>query len=188
MPQVAIENATFIQNLMTAYKGESNAHARYIAFAAKADVDGLYGVASMFRAVARAEKIHAENHARAIEQLGGEAIDDADPVGLSTTLENLKTALAGEQYEIETMYPGFLKEASESKNAAAIRSFHDALEAEKVHAVFLARQSRLPKPDQPIRGWELYVISMSVRSAVIPRRSLRNTGAVQYVTAHGSTS
>jgi rubrerythrin len=53
---------------------------------------------------------------------------------VKSTLENRKVALNGEQYEIDTMYPGFLEEATERKNNAAIRTFHGALEAEKTHA------------------------------------------------------
>ena len=53
---------------------------------------------------------------------------------MKSTLENLKTALAGEQYEVDTMYPGFIEEATARKNTAAIRTFHGAMEAEKTHA------------------------------------------------------
>ena len=58
-------------NLETAFNGESNAQARYLAFAKKADADGLPPVASLFRAAARAEEIHAANHAKVIRALGG---------------------------------------------------------------------------------------------------------------------
>src|ERR1035438_9922283 len=73
MPTIAAENETTIQNLLAAFEGESNAHAKYIAFAVKADQDGILGAASLFRAAGRAEQIHAANHARVIKQLGGEA-------------------------------------------------------------------------------------------------------------------
>ena len=53
---------TTLDNLVTAYNGESNAHARYVEFAKKADEDGYGQVASLFRAAARAEEIHAETH------------------------------------------------------------------------------------------------------------------------------
>jgi rubrerythrin len=66
--------------------------------------------------------------------LGGEAQCTVHPVEVKTTLENLKAALAGEQYEVSTMYPGFLAEAEVTKNTAAIRTFKGALEAEKTHA------------------------------------------------------
>jgi len=134
MSAIAAENAITVQNLMTAFEGESNAHAKYTAFAAKADEDGLRGAASLFRAAARAEQIHASNHARVIGILGGRAECEIHPVVVDSTLENLKSALNGEQYEIDTMYPGFLAEAAEHKNTAATRTFHGALEAEKTHA------------------------------------------------------
>ena len=131
---VAAENATTIQNLLAAFEGESNAHAKYTAFATKADAEGLHGAASLFRAAARAEQIHAANHARVIKLLGGEAHCEIHAVEVKTTLENLKAALSGEQYEIDTMYPGFLAEATARNSTAAIRTFTGALEAEKTHA------------------------------------------------------
>jgi len=134
MPAIVAENATTVENLLTAFGGESNAHAKYTAFAVKADEDGLHGAASLFRAAARAEQIHATNHARVIGQMGGHAECEIHNVEVKSTLENLKTALNGEQYEIDTMYPDFLAEATERKNTAAIRTFTGALEAEKTHA------------------------------------------------------
>ena len=134
MPAIAPENTVTVQNLLAAFEGESNAHAKYTAFAVKADADGLQGAASLFRAAARAEQIHAANHARVIKQLGGEATCEIHAVDVKTTLENLKAALGGEQYEIDTMYPGFLEEATARGNTAAIRTFTGALEAEKTHA------------------------------------------------------
>jgi rubrerythrin len=134
MSEIAAENAITIQNLMTAFEGESNAHAKYTAFADKADSEGLYGAASLFRAAARAEQIHAANHARVIGTLGGRAEAEIQPVEVDSTLENLKAALNGEQYEIDIMYPGFLAEAAEHNNPAATRTFYGAMEAEKTHA------------------------------------------------------
>jgi rubrerythrin len=134
MPTIAAENETTIQNLLAAYEGESNAHAKYIAFAVKADEDGFLGVASLFRAAGRAEQIHATNHARVIKQLGGEAKCKIHPVEVKTTLDNLKAALSGEQHEIDVMYPEFLAEATAHGNTLAIRTLTGALEAEKTHA------------------------------------------------------
>jgi rubrerythrin len=134
MPTIAEESVTTVQNLLAAFEGESNAHAKYTAFAAKADEDELHGVASLFRAAARAEQIHAANHSRVLHQLGSRSECEIHPVEVKSTLENLKAALNGEKYEIDTMYPGFLAEATEHKNVAAIRTFTGALEAEKTHA------------------------------------------------------
>jgi rubrerythrin len=134
MSGIVAENAVTVQNLLAAFEGESNAHAKYTAFAAKADDDGLHGAASLFRAAARSEQIHATNHSRVLHQLGSRSECEIHPVEVKSTLENLKTALNGEQYEIDTMYPGFLEEATERKNTGAIRTFTGAMEAEKTHA------------------------------------------------------
>ena len=134
MPSIAAENEVTIQNLLAAFEGESNAHAKYTAFAIKADEDGLHGAASLFRAAGRAEQIHAANHARVIKQLGAEAKCTIHPVDVQSTLDNLKAALSGEQHEIDVMYPEFLAEAEAHANTLAIRTFTGALEAEKCHA------------------------------------------------------
>ena len=111
MAEIAAENAVTVKNLLSALEGESNANAKYNAFAIKADADGFRGAASLFRAAARAEQIHATNHARVIVQLGGKVAIKIHEIEVGSMLENLKTALAGEQYEIATMYPGFIAEA-----------------------------------------------------------------------------
>jgi rubrerythrin len=134
MPGIVAENTVTVENLLAAFEGESNAHAKYTAFAARADADGLHGAASLFRAAARAEQIHATNHARVIGLMAGHAECEIHAVEVKSTLENLKAALNGEQYEIDVMYPGFLAEATAHKSTAAIRTFHGALEAEKTHA------------------------------------------------------
>ncbi len=109
------------ENLSTAFAGESQASQRYLAFAKKADQEGYPQVARLFRAAAAAESVHAGNHFRA---------DD----GVKTTLENLQTALAGENYEVNSMYPPMLASAQEEDQKKAANSFHWALEVEKVHA------------------------------------------------------
>ena len=134
MSSAAAGNEITIKNLLAAFEGESNAHAKYMLFAKNADADGLHGAASLFRAAARAEEIHAANHARVIKQLGGEAKCEIHPAEIKSTLENLKSALAGEQYEVDVMYPEFIAEATFRENKAAIRTFTGAMEAEKTHA------------------------------------------------------
>lgn len=132
--QISIENEVTLRNLQAAFEGESNAHARYNSFAVKADAEGLHGAASLFRAAARAEQIHAENHARVIRQLGAEPTATIQPVHVKSTIENLNEARAGERYEIDSMYPEFIREAKGHNNTAAVRTFEWAIEAEKTHA------------------------------------------------------
>jgi rubrerythrin len=131
---ILAEKTATLANLGSAFECESNAQARYIAFAAKADSDGWHGIASMFRAAARAEEIHSRNHLRAIRQLGEESPCEIHPIEARSTLQNLKVALAGEQHEIDSMYPPFLIEACAGNVNAAIRCFTWAIEAEKTHA------------------------------------------------------
>ena len=134
MSDSILETTATIANLLAAYEGESNAHSKYVLFAAKADAEGWYGAASLFRAAARAEEIHAHYHARVLKQLGSEARCQIHPAEVKSTLENLKAALAGERYEIDTMYPAFIAETAVSDIPIARRSFTWAMEAEKTHA------------------------------------------------------
>jgi len=132
-----------IRNLQTAYQGEMNTQARYRSFAAQADVEGLLGVGSLFRAAARAEQIHANAQARAIRHLGGTATAVVELPRVHNTVENLREALDGENYEIGTVYPAFIEEATTRINAMAARSFQWALEAEKTHVRLYSEALRL---------------------------------------------
>jgi len=125
---------TVLDNLMTAYNGESNAHARYAAFAKKADDEGYGQVASLFRATARSEEIHANNHAEVIKELGGTSKASIKLPPIASTKENLGAALEGETYERDTMYPDFIKLAKDEGNKKAVRTFNFALQAETEHA------------------------------------------------------
>ena len=126
--------AATLDNLQAAFNGESNAHARYTAFAEKADAEGYAQVASLFRAAARAESIHAENHAEVIRKLGGAPNAKLENPEVKSTRENLEAALAGESYERDTMYPEFLAAAKTERNKDALRTFNLALQAETEHA------------------------------------------------------
>lgn len=123
-----------VANLQTAFNGESNAHARYLAFAKKADAEGYGEVASLFRAAAKAEEIHANNHAAVIKKLGGKPEAKIDTPEVKTTKENLEAAIKGESYERDTMYPQFLKQAREVRNTDAIQTLNYAKTAEAEHA------------------------------------------------------
>jgi rubrerythrin len=126
--------ATTLNNLIRAYDGESNAYSRYVAFAKKADDEGYGQVASLFRAVARAEQIHVNNHAAVIQKKGGKARVQLQKVEVLSTKENLAAALRGESYERDTMYPEFIKLAKEEGDKDAVRTLNFALQAEIEHA------------------------------------------------------
>lgn len=114
-------DANTLQNLSTAFAGESQANRKYLAFAKKAEEEGYPNIAKLFRSSAEAETIHALKH---LSVAGG----------VGSTLENLKAAIAGETYEFEEMYPGFISQAEASGEKEAVRTFNLANKAEKVHA------------------------------------------------------
>jgi rubrerythrin len=126
--------AATLDNLQAAYNGESNAHARYLAFAQKADAEGYGKVASLFRAAARAEEIHAGNHAAVIQKLRGTPQAKVETPVVKSTAENLEAAIKGESYERDTMYPEFLKQARAEHNRDAVETFNLAKTAEAEHA------------------------------------------------------
>lgn len=138
---VAAQNQKTLDNLMAAYNGESNAHAKYVEFAKKADQEGYGGVAALFRAAALAEEVHARNHAEVIKKLGGTPKADVKLPAIGTTGDNLKAAIAGESYERDTMYPTFIKEAQAAGNKDAIRTFRHAVSAETEHAKLYTQAS-----------------------------------------------
>ena len=128
-------SATTLDNLQTAFNGESNANARYLTFAKKADEEGYGEVASLFRAAAKAEEIHASNHAAVIRQMGATPIAHIEATIAKSSRENLKLAMEGEVYERDIMYPEFIEIAKREKATAALRSFTFAWKVEAVHAL-----------------------------------------------------
>lgn len=90
-----------LERLLEKYNKQSNANARYLAFAQKAADEGYGAVASLYRATAMAEQVHFEQDAVEITKLGGvpKATIVLPPIG--TTEENLKTSVAGETREKE---------------------------------------------------------------------------------------
>jgi len=125
-----------VENLKTAINGESNASAKYAAFAIKARNEGFDTIAKMFDATSRAEFIHATIHSVELSKLGFEFTPTIDSIELHSTLENLKVAIEGETYEFTTMYPEFIKIAKEEKTTGADSTFTWAMDAEVKHKNF----------------------------------------------------
>lgn len=132
-PAAPVEKTT-LDNLQAAFNGESNANARYLAFAKQAEAEGYGKVASLFRAAARAEQVHFEWHAKLIKGLGAVPTANIEAPVVKTTTENLQAAMEGEIYENTVMYPEFLAKAEADGNKDAADAFEDAEKAEGVHA------------------------------------------------------
>ncbi len=130
------------KNLMEAFAGESQANQKYLAFAKKADKEGHSQVARLFRAAARAEHIHAQNHLNVTEDIGD-------------TESNLRVAANGEAAEFKEMYPAFIEDAAQGEEKDAERSFDYANKVEKIHFKLYNKaieslSSGEPIPEQPI--------------------------------------
>jgi rubrerythrin len=132
--QAAAPELPTLKNLQTAYNGESNAHVMYLEFAKKADQEGNKQVASLFRAAAKAEQIHRDNHAQVIQSMGATPHNTITTPEMKSTAENLGKAIKGESYERDTMYPGFISQAKVEKNQPALQTLNYALAAETQHA------------------------------------------------------
>ena len=100
-------------DLWAAFAGESQAHVKYLAFAAKAKDEGFPKLARLFEAISFAELVHAHNHLRAL-------------AGLGNSIDNLKAAVEGENYEVDEMYPAFNSVAGMQNESAAARTIHYA--------------------------------------------------------------
>ncbi len=123
-----------LPNLQAAYNGESNAKAKYLASARKADEEGFGAAASLFRAAARAEEVHAESHARVIRKLGAEPVAKIETPAIASTKAAIGAAIKGESYERDTMYPEFLAAARAEGQKDAVETFALAKTAEAEHA------------------------------------------------------
>jgi rubrerythrin len=129
-------------DLMSAFAGESQARNKYLAFAKKADEDGFPQAAKLFRAAAQAEFVHAQNHFKAAGEV-------------KSTAENLKAAIAGEHYEVVTMYPPFIADAEAEGNKKGAQSLTWAWEVEKVHEALYT--GALETLGQPGDAFDYYV-------------------------------
>ncbi len=132
---MAVDNAMTADFLRSAYGGESMAHMRYLIWGDMAAKEGFPNIAKLFEAIAYAERVHAGNHFRVIAGGTADATVTAGAVfGTGKTADNLQGAIDGELHEVEQMYPVYLNTAKMQNESGAERSFHFALEAEKIHA------------------------------------------------------
>ncbi len=132
------------KNLEEAFAGESMAHMKYMIFAEVAENEGKKNIARLFRAIAYAEFVHAKNHARNLGYI-------------KSTEENLKTAIGGETFEVEDMYPAYLAVAKYFGEKGAEMSFNFAIEAEKIHAKMYGEAKEKAERNEDIEGKGIYI-------------------------------
>lgn len=147
---IGVHHHTMTEHTMTtrfledAFSGESQAHMKYQLFADIAAQQDMPNIARLFRAVAYAELVHARNHYKALGNLGD-------------TAANLATAIDGETFEIEEMYPVYKQTAAMQGDQQAERATHYALEAEKIHAELYKRAKEAASRDEDTDLATIYI-------------------------------
>ena len=110
------------KNLEAAFAGESQARNKYTYYASKAKKDGYVQIANIFEETAANEKEHAKIWFKLLH--GG---------AVPSTIEILKDAAEGENYEWTDMYAAFAKDAREEGFDEIAKLFEQVGEIEKEH-------------------------------------------------------
>ena len=109
-------------NLWAAFAGESQARNKYSYYASKAKKDGYEQIAALFEETAANEKEHAKIWFKLLH--GG---------AVPSTIENLKDAAAGENYEWTDMYAGYAVTAREEGFDDIATLFEEVAKIEREH-------------------------------------------------------
>jgi rubrerythrin len=146
------------KNLLLAYTGESNNRNLYTYFAYRAKEEGYEQIAAIFLETADHEHEHARQELSLIGTSDVELPTTIYPVkGVGSTLSNLETAVAGEQYEESTMYPDFARTADEEGFPKIARMFRHIATVEARHeARYRAllnnvKEGKVFKKDAPVK-------------------------------------
>lgn len=155
---MGVKNAMTADFLRSAYGGESAAHMRYLIWGDAAEKDGYPNIGRLFKAIAYAEQVHATNHFNVMKDLVGDATVTAGAVfGKTDIVENLQGAIDGENHEVDQMYPVYLESAKYQDEKDAQKSFHYALEAEKIHAKMFKEAQDKAKDGKDIGDETIYI-------------------------------
>ena len=130
-----------IRNLAKAFIGESQARNRYTIYSKIAGNEGFEQIAEIFLVTADNEREHAKWLFRLINELKGKSSEDMSeieveasaPTVLGSTAENLKAAMAGENYEHAKMYPGFADTAEKEGFPGIAKRLRAIARAEQHH-------------------------------------------------------
>ena len=121
------------KNLLTSFAGESQARMRYTYFASVAKKEGYEQIAAIFTETADQEKEHAKRMFKYLEG-GMVEITASYPAGvISTTLDNLKEAAAGEHEDLSLDYPHFADVAEKEGFYEIAAMYRNISIAEKGH-------------------------------------------------------
>jgi len=182
----ADDDGNTLDNLQAAYNSESNANARYLAYAQRADEEGYGRAASLFRAAARAEQVRFEHAAMLISDLGGIPMADIKLPPIRSTRENLAAAFAVESAESTNAYPKFLAQADKDNVPEAIDFFDDARQAEAAHAaLYQSALNDLPAWQAPKQDFYVCPVCGTIAEKLpVERCPVCSTPADEFITVH----
>ena len=129
-----------VENLFAAFLGESQARNRYTLFSKIAKKEGYVLIAKIFEETANQEREHGGWNYKMLQDLKKkEGFEDLEikaggPTTYGTTEENLKSAIAGEDYEWQEMYPGFADVAESEGYPEIAKRLRAIASAEKHHS------------------------------------------------------
>jgi len=129
----SIKGSQTEKNLLISFMGESQARNQYSYFAGVARKEGLVQIADIFEETANQEKEHAKRFFKFLEGNQVEVTETFSAGKIGTTLENLKTAAEGEEFEWDEMYPSFANTAKEEGFLQIAAAFDAIAIAEKQH-------------------------------------------------------
>ncbi len=112
-----------VQNLESAFAGESMANRKYLYFAKQCRRLGAEAVAEIFEETAKQETAHAFGHLELLY-----------PPADLTVEAMLQAAIDGETYEYTEMYPKFRQQAEDDKNHEAVVEMDEQIEESRQHA------------------------------------------------------
>ena len=120
------QNSQTKKNLEAAFAGESQATNKYAYYAAKAKKEGYVQISNIFTETSGNEREHAKLWFKYLQ-------NDGKLGDVPETLQNLKDAAAGENYEWTTMYDEFAKTADEEGFKEIAARFRGVGAVEKAH-------------------------------------------------------
>lgn len=143
-----------LQNITKAFIGECQARNRYTFYARVAQKEGYEQIAEIFQLTADQEKAHAKRLFEQIQELKEGAaeikVETVAPTTYGTTIENLKAAIAGEDFEYTKMYPEFAQTAEAEGLTALAERLKAIAKAEGHH------EERYKKLLQELEGGTIF--------------------------------
>lgn len=122
-----------MSNLKASLVSEYYTNARYNAFAEKAEKEGYFQIAKLFKALSVAESVHARNFKQVLDLAGVRTEKHVPDYIVESTEKNLQSAIEEEVMDIDSIDPGYIEQSFNSQIKQANDVFTFVWEAEKTH-------------------------------------------------------